>query len=539
MANFLVERELDFGKPNLDGVGIFYITFAIVWTLIVSVGLWLLWRNRRNAAIRIRSFTLTAAAVFALHVYFLCVVTVYPENGLFKCGSEFWVMSIWLPFGIGLFQAANMRLLAYYEAQECLMLAEAHNRGKKRHQHTQRNTYEIWKSFDKLQRTYALIGLGLLVTVVSTFIMFFGSPKCRRGYEWLPGIIWQLLYSTVFGPYILLKTRHIHDTHYWAWQTRVAVISGAPATPLWVAFTYSDGPFVKEFTRWVPAAGWFIPCLLVMQSSLIFFPLLDARKGQKYNRRMSDRYSTETRKLTMPDNHKNRDLYSMAALEVQIAKNIEPLLRWSARKEFTAENIVFLKTVRDFKRKWQMATKKGPLDNEQSQEQYAEAALIYFTLVHPSTAMFNINIDSRTYNDLAAVFADVQYEPLLEASSPKSDNVVTPWNDGLFSSQSDEHNLLNDVDRKYPMPVTEITLSEMGTSSASTAGTADTSALKIPIGFSVDVFDRAYESVKYLVFTNTWTRFIDAADASSVADSESSAYTSSSSGPKSHFSMGN
>lgn len=62
-----------------------------------------------------------------------------------------------------------MRLLAYYEAQECLMLAEAHNRGKKRHQHTQRNTYEIWKSFDKLQRTYALIGLGLLVTVRGFF----------------------------------------------------------------------------------------------------------------------------------------------------------------------------------------------------------------------------------------------------------------------------------------------------------------------------------------------------------------------------------
>lgn len=80
-----------------------------------------------------------------------------------------------------------MRLLAYYEAQECLMLAEAHNRGKKRHQHTQRNTYEIWKSFDKLQRTYALIGLGLLVTVRVSLTFHFsiypcGTSRCSGGH---------------------------------------------------------------------------------------------------------------------------------------------------------------------------------------------------------------------------------------------------------------------------------------------------------------------------------------------------------------------
>jgi hypothetical protein len=29
---------------------------------------------------------------------------VYPLNGLFTCGWEFWIMGIWLPFGMALFQ---------------------------------------------------------------------------------------------------------------------------------------------------------------------------------------------------------------------------------------------------------------------------------------------------------------------------------------------------------------------------------------------------------------------------------------------------
>jgi hypothetical protein len=41
----------------------------------------------------------------------------------------------------------------------------------------------------------------------------------------IPSVFWQFLWSTVLGPYVLLRIRNIQDTHYWAWQTRLAIIS--------------------------------------------------------------------------------------------------------------------------------------------------------------------------------------------------------------------------------------------------------------------------------------------------------------------------
>jgi hypothetical protein len=36
----------------------------------------------------------------------------------------------------------------------------------------------------------------------------------------------QLFWTAVFGPYLLWKIRKVNDVHYWAWQTRLAVIAG-------------------------------------------------------------------------------------------------------------------------------------------------------------------------------------------------------------------------------------------------------------------------------------------------------------------------
>ena len=41
----------------------------------------------------------------------------------------------------------------------------------------------------------------------------------------VPSILWQFSWSIIFGPYVLLRIRHINDTHYWAWQTRLALIA--------------------------------------------------------------------------------------------------------------------------------------------------------------------------------------------------------------------------------------------------------------------------------------------------------------------------
>jgi hypothetical protein len=84
-------------------------------------------------------------------------------------------------------------------------------------------------------------------------------------------VFWQFLWSTVFGPYILLRIRNIQDTHYWAWQTRLAIISwyspafivpypanhhSLPGTPLWLTFTYVQGAFFQRINYRFAPSGW-------------------------------------------------------------------------------------------------------------------------------------------------------------------------------------------------------------------------------------------------------------------------------------------
>ncbi len=94
----------DGGDPNWDALGIFYMTFAAVWTLVIAAGLACLYLRRDNVAIRIRNFWLIVSSVVVLQLYLWAVLMVYVMNGLFTCGLEFWVMSTILPFGIALFQ---------------------------------------------------------------------------------------------------------------------------------------------------------------------------------------------------------------------------------------------------------------------------------------------------------------------------------------------------------------------------------------------------------------------------------------------------
>jgi hypothetical protein len=94
----------DFTAPNLDALAIFYTATAVIYTLIVLCALFGLFLLRNTHAVRIRNFAAICATVMSLHVYLVLILLVYPLNGLFKCGWEFWIMSILLPLGMALFQ---------------------------------------------------------------------------------------------------------------------------------------------------------------------------------------------------------------------------------------------------------------------------------------------------------------------------------------------------------------------------------------------------------------------------------------------------
>ncbi|KAF2874233.1 hypothetical protein BDV95DRAFT_327465 [Massariosphaeria phaeospora] len=514
MAPILTHRAIDGGNANLDALGVAYVVVAIVYTLILSAELYLLYRHRLAFCVRIRSIKVVFAAVSMLHIYLILVLLVYPQNGLFPCSAEFWVMSVFLPSGMAFFQACNARVLTAYESQRRLRRNFLEGARKKRLSFTPRGLYTAFSDLDAASKVYLGTIVGLIISFAPALVLFFGSRRfhaayglfgpvtdavqCRRGAEWVPSIFVQLFWTAIVGPWILWKIRRINDVHYWAWQTRLAVIAGLPGTPLWMAFTYSKLPAMVSLNKYFAPAGWFIPSLIVCQQVLIVIPLRDAYKSQPRRASISssteETLSSESSSISKksPQVVLSKELKpkaSMQALEFSIEHSIEPLIAWTASREFTAENTIFLREVRNFKKKWAALRS---VTTAQRRQMFTDASLIFFTLVNPFTAETPINIEYKIFRSLQSTFATVEYDPYMPSDSTNRsqspvmrENVVCPWEDTLSRPAS--------ID------------SDTSTSSASSS----TRSI-VPSQFTEEVFDAAFESIKYLVFTNTWPRYVEA-----------------------------
>lgn len=105
-------------KANLDAVGIFWVVWTCTWTLCLFAGMAFLYSKRSMPILRVRGLALSFAAILWLHGYWMAVELAYTYGPLMPNGVEFWVMGIWLPFGVALFNASNSRFLHVAAAQE-------------------------------------------------------------------------------------------------------------------------------------------------------------------------------------------------------------------------------------------------------------------------------------------------------------------------------------------------------------------------------------------------------------------------------------
>ena len=115
----------DYGAPNLDAVGVAYIVVCVIWTLFIGVGLTYFLLHRQLDFVRMRNATVTVCAVLMLHVYLSMVLLLYPANGNWPCDLEFWLMSLYFPLGIALFQAQVSRLECHAIPQDSVRLPVA------------------------------------------------------------------------------------------------------------------------------------------------------------------------------------------------------------------------------------------------------------------------------------------------------------------------------------------------------------------------------------------------------------------------------
>lgn len=105
-------------RPRINGVGIWWICWATVWTLLLLWGMGFLIRHRQMSMLKIRSIWLSLFSILFLHLYWASVQLGYVFGPLYPGDTQYWIMSTYLPLGIGLFHASNTRFLHVAQRQK-------------------------------------------------------------------------------------------------------------------------------------------------------------------------------------------------------------------------------------------------------------------------------------------------------------------------------------------------------------------------------------------------------------------------------------
>lgn len=184
-------------------------------------------------------------------------------------------------------------------------------------------------------------------------------------------------------------------------------------------------------------------------------------------------------------------LRTMSALEYILNENPRPLQEFSALRDFSGENIAFLTSVAKWKSSWVTQN-----TDDQKRKMYSDALGIYIDFISPRDAEFPLNLSSaeikRVENIFETAARNVCGEQKINPATP-FDIEVAPFNCYGASSPIEEGG------RSTP----KITYEG-----------------EIPDLFDLTVFDSIQTSIKYLVLTNTWPRFVNEMQAKRRQSSE-------------------
>ncbi|KAL8902966.1 MAG: hypothetical protein Q9171_007551 [Xanthocarpia ochracea] len=540
---FLNSGGHDYSGANLDGWGILQLVFAILYTIVLVVLCGILWTQRHHPIIRMRKIPLAIAAVLVLHVYVVLVLIVYPLNGKFPCSAEFWIMSIYLPIGIGLFQAQNQQLLLISRGQQVLLTPDIYKplpSGKTRWQYY-RNMFIIWCKSTKQQDAFeGFIAAGIMIQFLGSLIIYMISRKfsaygvvsqrtteelCRRGWEWAPSIIWQAVWNYIAGPYLLWKIRMIRDIYNWRLQTTLAILAGLPGTPLWLAAVYSDSlDGVSKY--WCPAM-WFLPGLITMQLITVLSALFQVWRSKRQAKLVDGalhEFDIKQHNGTVGPNDSiittstkskgsSRSRVPMKAMEDCLINNgleYNAFYHFCTTKTFNGENLVFLHRTIKFKLDWRRLFNLLNVSHDTARLRlYREALDIYLTLIW-KTAKYPLNLPSQISRDLNALFEDAAtIVAANRPSAPRLDSNVTPWDEPTepFSSAGD-HLLRPMLRRSLDKGSATELISEPDLGPTSLDPSDALTDFPIPASFDESCFDAAFASIKHMMWEQPYQDFM-------------------------------
>lgn len=242
---------------------------------------------------------------------------------------------------------------------------------------------------------------------------------------------------------------------------------------------------------------------------------------------MRSRLSTrQSVKSTASSRH--GEMYTMGALEKVLQLNPQPLLMFSALRDFSGENISFLIHIRKWKAAWttnqslqgRLRKQEPPKPHDPAliRQQFNQAVGIYASFVSLKYSEFPINISSAHLRDLEAMFE--QYAALV-CAEPVA-NAATPFENYWSSTVSEDLESQNGKDQlsvvstivgdggKEDISVVADPARQLQELNMTNFGERLPPNIGIPESFDPNVFDKAEQSIKELVLTNTWAKFVKA-----------------------------
>ncbi|PSN73486.1 hypothetical protein BS50DRAFT_483289 [Corynespora cassiicola Philippines] len=322
---------------KMDRLGWTYMGLGIAWTVALFGAMLFLHVHRHLPCLRIRRLPLVFVGVLSIHVYgFLCLIG-YCLSPILSCTAEFWVMSIFLPFGLAVFHAANSQFLHIASRQK----QYAHMSSLKDHkpievdeEEARRLANSRWKRItkgveraDKIDRMMAFIVVGLVVQLALTLLVYFGAKKfhpsyglwewevtgtntevrmkCSKGWEWWLSIVWQFFWAWIYAPYLLWKSRGIRDVHGWRLQTICCCLAGLPPSPLWLVALYV--PAMAPVNAYLVPPFYFTISIFFIEVFTIAFPIIQVFKAQSLRQETLEAIASWERRQQLHQFNTNSD----------------------------------------------------------------------------------------------------------------------------------------------------------------------------------------------------------------------------------------
>ena len=220
------------------------------------------------------------------------------------------------------------------------------------------------------------------------------------------------------------------------------------------------------------------------------------------------------------DTKQSGRMFSMETLEECLNTNYDGLQVYSSVHELNGENIIFLVKVLSFQKQWESAFRRCTDTKRATTTLYRAALNIFVTLVESRTAKYPINLESPIYNALSAVFGEATELVASKRSSSvtSTPSVVTPWDEPAEEASSFRGKSGSEAIHMVTMlptpAIRRSTSSDSCQRIISINGALPDlndplAGFIVPMDFNQKVFNDAYKSIKYMVWCETWQRYME------------------------------